>query len=92
MREVRILTDDRDRDPEDRTELVLQHAPSGDLYVTTVQEGKPAMQGVRLATSGGAGYAIPDLVFGLMEGFHQIIEKAAKDPAWAKNHGIKVSL
>lgn len=89
MREVRYLTDDRDK--EDRKELVLQHGANGDLYVSVVDEGGPAFEGVRLATSGGAGYKIPDLVHGLMTSFNQIYEEAVTDPAWAKMAGITVS-
>ncbi len=88
MREVRYLTDDRDRN--NRTELVLQHGGNGDLYVTTVSEGRPAMFGVRLATSGGAATNAPDLVIGLMDAFNKLYEQAAKNPEWAANRGIRV--
>lgn len=89
MRELRYLTDDRDK--EDRNELVLQHGGNGDLYVSVVPEGRPAFEGVRLAMSGGAGYRMPDLVYGLMTSFNQVFEKAAADPEWAKGAGITVS-
>lgn len=88
MREIRYITDDRDK--EDRKELVLQHGANGDLYVSVVDEGRPAFEGVRLATSGGAGYKVPDLVFGLMSSFNQIYEKATSDPTWAVTSGISV--
>ncbi|MDR9836902.1 MULTISPECIES: hypothetical protein [Herbaspirillum] len=88
MREIRYITDDRDK--EDRKELVLQHGANGDLYVSVVDEGLPAFEGVRLATSGGAGYKVPDLVFGLMSSFNQIYEKATSDPTWAETSGISV--
>lgn len=88
MREIRYITDDRDK--EDRKELVLQHGGNGDLYVSVVDEGRPAFEGVRLATSGGAGYKIPDLVYGLMGAFNQIYEKATEDPVWAATAGISV--
>lgn len=89
MREIRYITDDRDKDY--RTELVIQHGGNGDIYVTTVDEGKKAISGVRLATSGGAATAVPDLVFGIMNAFNKIYEQASKDPDWAKNRGITIS-
>lgn len=88
MHELRYLTDDRDR--EDRKELVLQHGCNGDLYVSVVPEGYPAFKGVRLATSGGAGYAMPDLVFGLLKSFNDVFERASGDPEWGKSVGISV--
>lgn len=89
MREVRYITDDRDK--EDRKELVLQHGGNGDLYISVVDEGGPACTGVRLATSGGAGAKVPDLVFGMMASFNQIYDKASMDPEWAVSVGITVS-
>lgn len=88
MREVRYLTDDRDRDPEDRKELVMQHGGNGDVYVSVVDQGKCATSGVRLATSGGAANHAPDLVFGLMTAFNALYSKASADPEWAKSAGI----
>lgn len=91
MREVRYLTDDRDRDPQDRKELVMQHGGNGDIYVSVVDEGKCAISGVRLATSGGAAHHAHDLVFGLMTAFNDLYEKAIANPEWAKSAGIKAT-
>jgi len=89
MREVRYLTDDRDR-PE-RQELVLQHGGNGDIYVSVVDEGDCPITGVRLATSGGASHHATKLVFGMMDAFNEIYEKALQNPDWAKAAGITVS-
>lgn len=90
MKEIRYLTDDRDKPVGERNELVIQQGANGDIYVTTVTEGETPSSGVRLSTSGGASFRVNNLVMGLLESFQEIHNKATKDPKWASSAGITI--
>lgn len=70
IREVRYLTDDRDFP--NRHELVIQIGGNGDWYVSVVPEGKKALTGVRISTSGGASRAAPGLTRAISDAFRAL--------------------
>lgn len=58
---VRYVTDDRDYVGDDRLELQVQFGNNGDWYVSIAPEGRRAIRGVRLSTSGGASFNRPGM-------------------------------
>jgi len=79
IREVRFLTDDRDK--KSRNELVISWGHNGDWYVAVVPEGQgTAGKGVHISTSGGASFSVPGLTQAISDAFHAI--------ANAKGNGI----
>lgn len=68
--ERRYLTDDRDA--RIRTELVVMHAPNGDYYIGSVEEGDGMTRGVRICTSGGCSYANPKLLKAVQDVFEAL--------------------
>lgn len=73
VREVRYLTDDRDK--EKRNELVIGYGGNGDWYVAVVPEGQGTFgRSVRICTSGGASSAAPGLAVAIANAFRALVK------------------
>lgn len=74
VREVRYLTDDRDKPEGRRHELVIGWGNNGDWYIYSAPEGEKSVNAVRLCTSGGASSSVPGLTVLVSQMFHRIAE------------------